>query len=101
MTSPAAAVRVIGGGMGGCEAAWQLARRGIPVELIEMRGVKTTPAHRTDKLAEIVCSNSFKSDAVDSASGLLKAEMRLLGSLLLQAADRHLIDALQILPLTD
>ena len=45
--------------MGGCEAAWQLARRGIPVELIEMRGVKTTPAHRTDKLAEIVCSNSF------------------------------------------
>jgi len=83
--------------MGGCEAAWQLARRGIPVELIEMRGVKTTPAHRTDKLAEIVCSNSFKSDAIDSASGLLKAELGLLGSLLLQVAARCRVPAGQAL----
>jgi methylenetetrahydrofolate--tRNA-(uracil-5-)-methyltransferase len=95
VTAPA--VRVIGGGMGGCEAAWQLARRGIPVELVEMRGVKQTPAHRTDRLAEIVCSNSFKSDAVDSASGLLKAELRLLGSLLLQVADRCRVPAGQAL----
>lgn len=93
--SPAA--RVIGGGMGGCEAAWQLARRGIPVELVEMRGVKTTPAHRTDKLAEIVCSNSFKSEAIDSASGLLKAELRLLGSLLLRVADTCRVPAGQAL----
>ena len=95
MTEPRA--RVIGGGMGGCEAAWQLARRGIPVELVEMRGVRQTPAHRTDKLAEIVCSNSFKSDAVDSASGLLKAELRLLGSLLLGVADRCRVPAGQAL----
>ena len=90
-------VRVIGGGMGGCEAAWQLARRGIAVELVEMRGVRPTPAHRTDRLAEIVCSNSFKSDAVDSASGLLKAELRLLGSLLLDVADRCRVPAGQAL----
>jgi methylenetetrahydrofolate--tRNA-(uracil-5-)-methyltransferase len=80
-------VRVIGGGMGGCEAAWQLARRGIPVALEEMRPVVPTPAHRTDRLAEIVCSNSFKSDSPDSAAGLLKAELRALGSLLIAVAD--------------
>lgn len=89
--------RVIGGGMGGCEAAWQLARRGIPVELVEMRGVRQTPAHRTDKLAEIVCSNSFKSDAVESASGLLKAELRMLGSLLLRVAETCRVPAGQAL----
>ncbi len=83
--------------MGGCEAAWQLARRGIPVRLVEMRPVVRTPAHQTDRLAEIVCSNSFKSDAVDSASGLLKAELRLLGSLLLRVADGCRVPAGQAL----
>ena len=80
-------VRVIGGGLGGSEAAWQLARRGIPVRLEEMRGVKPTPAHRSDQLAEVVCSNSFKSNLVDSAAGLLKEELRRLGSLLIRIAD--------------
>jgi methylenetetrahydrofolate--tRNA-(uracil-5-)-methyltransferase len=83
--------------MGGCEAAWQLAQRGIPVELLEMRPVRMTPAHQTERLAEIVCSNSFKSDAVDSASGLLKQELRLLGSLLLRVADTCRVPAGQAL----
>jgi len=83
--------------MGGCEAAWQLAQRGIPVELLEMRPVRMTPAHQTERLAEIVCSNSFKSDAVDSASGLLKEELRLLGSLLLRVADTCRVPAGQAL----
>ena len=90
-------VRIVGGGMGGCEAAWQLARRGIPVLLQEMRPVVATPAHRTDRLAEIVCSNSFKSEALDSASGLLKEEMRLLGSLLIRVADQCRVPAGQAL----
>lgn len=83
--------------MGGCEAAWQLARRGIPVLLQEMRPATSTPAHRTDRLAEIVCSNSFKSEAIDSASGLLKAELRLLGSLLIRIADGCRVPAGQAL----
>lgn len=90
-------VRIIGGGMGGCEAAWQLARRGVPVLLEEMRPVVPTPAHRTDRLAEIVCSNSLKSEAADSASGLLKDELRALGSLLLAVADRCRVPAGQAL----
>ena len=69
-------VRVIGGGLAGCEAAWQLADRGVPVTLVEMRPDQPTGAHRTDKLAEIVCTNSFKSTRMDTASGLLKAERR-------------------------
>ena len=83
--------------MGGCEAAWQLARRGIPVLLQEMRPVVATPAHRSEQLAEIVCSNSFKSEALDSASGLLKEEMRLLGSLLIRVADECRVPAGQAL----
>ena len=94
---PEPRVRVIGGGMGGCEAAWQLARRGIPVLLQEMRPVVATPAHRSEQLAEIVCSNSFKSEALDSASGLLKEEMRLLGSLLIRVADECRVPAGQAL----
>lgn len=78
---------VVGGGLAGCEAAWALARRGVSVTLHEMRPVKNTPAHQTDRLAELVCSNSFKSEELTNAHGLLKAEMRALGSVLLEAAD--------------
>jgi methylenetetrahydrofolate--tRNA-(uracil-5-)-methyltransferase len=78
---------VLGGGLAGCEAAWALAQRGIRVTLVEMRPVRTTPAHRTDRLAELVCSNTFKSTETGNAHGLLKAELRLLGSLLLGCAD--------------
>ncbi|HEY6108347.1 MAG TPA: methylenetetrahydrofolate--tRNA-(uracil(54)-C(5))-methyltransferase (FADH(2)-oxidizing) TrmFO, partial [Gemmatimonadales bacterium] len=77
----------MGGGLAGSEAAWALAERGIAVTLHEMRPVQTTPAHQTDRLAELVCSNSFKSVEVTNAHGLLKAEMRRLGSVILQAAD--------------
>ncbi|KPJ94223.1 MAG: tRNA (uracil-5-)-methyltransferase [Gemmatimonas sp. SG8_17] len=78
---------VVGGGLAGCEAAWALAQRGVAVTLIEMRPIVSTPAHQTDQLAEIVCSNSFKSTEITNAHGLLKAELRLLGSLLLDVAD--------------
>jgi methylenetetrahydrofolate--tRNA-(uracil-5-)-methyltransferase len=77
----------LGGGLAGCEAAWALAERGVKVTLHEMRPVKMTPAHKTDALAELVCSNTFKSVEPLHAHGLLKAEMRLLGSIVLEAAD--------------
>ena len=80
-------VTVVGGGLAGSEAAWALAERGIRVTLREMRPVRMTPAHHTDRLAELVCSNSFKSVELTNAHGLLKAEMRRLGSVVLQAAD--------------
>ena len=82
-----ARVDVIGGGLAGSEAAWQLAERGHDVTLHEMRPVRGTPAHKTDRLAELVCSNTFKSTETTNAHGLLKAEMRMLGSMVLQAAD--------------
>jgi methylenetetrahydrofolate--tRNA-(uracil-5-)-methyltransferase len=78
---------VIGGGLAGSEAAWALANRGVPVTLHEMRPAVATPAHQTGRLAELVCSNSFKSVEVTNAHGLLKAELRMLGSLLLECAD--------------
>src|SRR3989475_144420 len=78
---------VVGGGLAGGEAAWALAERGVAVTLREMRPVRMTAAHQTDRLAELVCSNSFKSVELTSAHGLLKAEMRRLGSLVLEAAD--------------
>lgn len=81
-------VRVIGAGLAGCEAAWQLAKRGISVELCEMKPVKRTPAHSSDDFAELVCSNSFKASRVNSAAGLLKEEMRRMGSLLMECADK-------------
>src|SRR6266481_3101856 len=81
------AITVIGGGLAGCEAAWQIARRGEKVRLYEMRPVRPTPAHRSDRLAEIVCSNSLKSDQPYNASWLLKEELRRLGSILIQVAD--------------
>lgn len=76
----------MGGGLAGCEAAWALANRGVTVTLYEMRPVRMTPAHQTDRLAELVCSNSFKSEELTNAHGLLKAEMDRLGSLVLAAA---------------
>ncbi len=79
-------VIVVGGGLAGCEAAWALAERGFKVSLCEMRPTVRTPAHHTDYLAEIVCSNTFKSTELTTAHGLLKAELRLLGSLLMEAA---------------
>jgi len=78
---------IVGGGLAGSEAAWQLAERGWPVVLHEMRPVRSTPAHKTDRVAELVCSNTFKSTELTTAHGLLKAEMRLLGSVVLAAAD--------------
>lgn len=80
-------VLVVGAGLAGSEAAWQLARRGIDVELLEMRPLTMTPAHRTARAAELVCTNSFKSDVPEVAAGLLKEELRQLGSLVLSAAD--------------
>ncbi|MEP6745482.1 MAG: methylenetetrahydrofolate--tRNA-(uracil(54)-C(5))-methyltransferase (FADH(2)-oxidizing) TrmFO [Gemmatimonadota bacterium] len=84
---------VIGGGLAGCEAAWALAERGVKVTLHEMRPVVPTPAHQTDRLAELVCSNSFKSTDLTNAHGLLKAELADLGSLLLPAAERARVPA--------
>ncbi len=80
-------IHIVGGGLAGSEAAWQLAERGHDVALHEMRGVRGTEAHKTDRLAELVCSNTFKSTETSNAHGLLKAEMRLLGSVVLTAAD--------------
>jgi methylenetetrahydrofolate--tRNA-(uracil-5-)-methyltransferase len=80
-------VHVIGGGLAGSEAAWQLAERGHDVVVHEMRPVRGTEAHKTDRLAELVCSNTFKSTETSNAHGLLKAEMRLLGSMILECAD--------------
>ena len=80
-------ITVIGAGLAGCEAAYTAARLGMEVDLIEMKPIKRTPAHKTDDFAELVCSNSLKAARVDSAAGLLKQEMRLLGSICLEAAD--------------
>ena len=86
-------VTVVGGGLAGCECACQLADRGVPVLLREMRPAVSSPAHRTSRLAELVCSNSLKSTRVDSAAGLLKEELRRLGSLILQCADATRVEA--------
>src|SRR4051812_22197025 len=88
VTDPTRAnVTVVGGGLAGSEAAWALAERGLRVTLCEMRPGTRTAAHRTDRLAELVCSNSFKSVDLTNAHGLLKAELRALGSILLPCAD--------------
>jgi methylenetetrahydrofolate--tRNA-(uracil-5-)-methyltransferase len=86
-------VTVIGGGLAGSECAWQLARRGVPVTLREMKPHKRSPAHKTDQFAELVCSNSFRSDNPESAIGLLHAELRAVGSLILGRADTHRVPA--------
>src|ERR1043165_5001537 len=80
-------IHIIGGGLAGSEAAFQLAERGHDVVIHEMRPVRETEAHKTDRLAELVCSNTFKSTETSNAHGLLKAEMRVLGSVILAAAD--------------
>ena len=87
-------IHVIGGGLAGSEAAWQIAGAGVPVVLHEMRPVRMTDAHKTDGLAELVCSNSFRSDDWENnAVGLLHEEMRRAGSLILAAGDRHKLPA--------
>ncbi len=87
-------ILIIGGGLAGCEAAWQLAQRGVPVVIHEMRPLRATPAHHSDRLAELVCSNSLRSDdSAYNAVGLLHDEMRRGGSLILQMADKHKLPA--------
>ncbi len=86
-------ITVIGGGLAGCEAAWQAARRGVPVHLYEMKPHRFSPAHESELLAELVCSNSLRSNAINSAVGLLKEEMRCLGSLIMAAADATAVPA--------
>ena len=86
-------VIVIGAGLAGSEAAWQLAKRGIRVKLYEMRPQNSSPAHHTEKFAELVCSNSLRSNQMENAVGLLKEEMRRLGSLIMECADAHAIPA--------
>lgn len=86
-------VRVIGAGLAGCEAAHQLAKKGIEVTLCEMKPKKYSPAHSTDGFAELVCSNSLKADRIENACGLLKAEMRLFDSITMRAADRARVPA--------
>jgi len=86
-------IHVVGGGLAGCEAAWQAAAAGVRVVLHEMRPVRGTAVHKTDRLSELVCSNSLRGDKLDNAVGLLKEEMRRLGSLVLRAADEHRVPA--------
>ena len=86
-------IHIVGGGLAGCEAAWQAASRGVRVTIHEMRPVTRTPVHKTDRLAELVCSNSLRSDKPDNAVGVLKQEMRLLGSLVMRAADQTRVPA--------
>jgi methylenetetrahydrofolate--tRNA-(uracil-5-)-methyltransferase len=86
-------VTIVGGGLAGCEAAWQLARRGLGVDLHEMRPGRPTPVHQTGDLAELVCSNSLRGNALDQAAGLLKEEMRRLGSLVVRVADEVRVPA--------
>ncbi len=86
-------VMIIGAGLAGSEAAWQLAERGVEVELYEMRPLRSTPAHCTDRFAELVCSNSLRAVGLENAVGLLKEEMRRLGSLIMETADRTSVPA--------
>ncbi|MBW1967846.1 MAG: methylenetetrahydrofolate--tRNA-(uracil(54)-C(5))-methyltransferase (FADH(2)-oxidizing) TrmFO, partial [Deltaproteobacteria bacterium] len=86
-------ITIIGGGLAGCEAAWQAANRGVAVRLCEMKPKSFSPAHRNPNLAELVCSNSLRSASIDSAVGLLKEEMRLAGSLIMDAAHKTRVPA--------
>src|SRR4051794_16209642 len=92
-TTPIQPIHIIGGGLAGSEAAWQIAARGVPVVLHEMRPRQQTDAHKTENLAELVCSNSFRSDHTDNAVGLLHEEMRRLDSLVMRAADGNQVPA--------
>ena len=93
MRRPDPKVTVVGGGLAGCEAAWQLLTRGVPVLLVDIKPHQRTPAHQSDDLAELVCSNSLKSDRLQNAAGLLKEEMRRLNSLIIRAADATRVPA--------
>lgn len=86
-------VKIIGAGLAGCEAAWQLVSQGIPVTIYEMRPKKMTPAHASGEFAELVCSNSLRSDSLNNAVGVLKEEMRMLDSLIMEMADTHRVPA--------
>ena len=86
-------LKIIGAGLAGCEAAWQAAERGVKVTLYEMKPQKKSPAHKTEDFAELVCSNSFRADGVLNAVGLLKEEMRILGSLIMECADKTRVPA--------
>ena len=90
-------VIVVGAGLAGSEAAYQLAKRGIKVKLYEMKAKKKTPAHSKDYYSELVCSNSLGSDSLENASGLMKEELRILGSLLIEVADKNRVPAGQAL----
>ena len=93
MTESTAKIQVIGGGLAGTEAAWQVAQAGIPVVLHEMRPIRTSPAHHSQELAELVCSNSFGAMSSDRAAGLLHEELRRLNSIIIQTADKHAVPA--------
>ena len=94
MSNTPTPIHIIGGGLAGSEAAWQIARAGVPVILHEMRPTRGTDAHQSDQLAELVCSNSFRSDdAASNVVGLLHQEMRRMGSLIMACADRHQVPA--------
>ena len=86
-------VTVLGAGLAGSECAWQLAKRGIKVRLVEMKPEKMTPAHTSEHFGELVCSNSLRSDELSNAVGLLKAEMRRMGSLIMESADHNRVAA--------
>ncbi|MBW2688789.1 MAG: FAD-dependent oxidoreductase, partial [Deltaproteobacteria bacterium] len=86
-------VSIIGAGIAGCEAAWQIARQGIPVELFEMRPQRMTPAHQSGRLGELVCSNSLRGTGMHNAVGLLKEELRRCDSLFIATADIHAVPA--------
>lgn len=88
-----AGITIVGAGLAGCEAAWQAARRGVPVRLVEMKPLRRTPAHTLESFAELVCSNSLKALRLETASGLLKEELRLMGSLLLAEAENAALPA--------
>ncbi|MEB3354171.1 MAG: methylenetetrahydrofolate--tRNA-(uracil(54)-C(5))-methyltransferase (FADH(2)-oxidizing) TrmFO, partial [Cyanobacteriota bacterium] len=92
-TPPGAPLLVIGAGLAGTEAAWQIAEAGLPVRLVEMRPVRRSPAHHSAECAELVCSNSFGALSSDRAAGLLQEELRRLGSLVIGTADRHAVPA--------
>ena len=86
-------ISVIGAGLAGCEAAWQLAERGLKVRLYEMKPVKMSPAHTSPLFAELVCSNSLRGDDLSNAVGLLKEELRRMGSLIMISAEKHRVPA--------
>ena len=86
-------VTVLGAGLAGSECAWQLAKRGIPVRLVEMKPLKMSPAHHSEYFAELVCSNSLRSDELTNAVGLLKEEMRRLGSVIMESAEKNRVAA--------